>query len=259
MHTSTMMRVPYGNFIRTVEIYRSLLTNSVNPPTVSFIHNVIRDVLVKIPARDEITSHVITIWPAWPLVSISENELNRHLRHLQLWNYTTSLFLALRQLSRTFNTHTDTVHQCACARANEYVKDCYYSSQYKLGAQYPLADVSIIHVHVLKYGGVGIASQLGEEEKDEGDERDGAGRAEASTASFITNLFHPVVEMGHCSLHATKATTSQSPSHDWCFHFSGVHHHRDKKCKPSTPTCKTQSLVESAFQEIGSRWVAEPD
>ncbi|KYN10805.1 hypothetical protein ALC57_17005 [Trachymyrmex cornetzi] len=154
---------------------------------------------------------------------------------------------------------TDTVHQCACARANEYVKDCYYSSQYKLGAQYPLADVSIIHVHVLKYGGVGIASQLGEEEKDEGDERDGAGRAEASTASFITNLFHPVVEMGHCSLHATKATTSQSPSHDWCFHFSGVHHHRDKKCKPSTPTCKTQSLVESAFQEIGSRWVVEPD
>ena len=43
MHTSTIMRVPYGNFIRTVEIYRSLLTNSVNPPTVSFIHNVIRD------------------------------------------------------------------------------------------------------------------------------------------------------------------------------------------------------------------------
>ncbi|KYQ48322.1 hypothetical protein ALC60_12650 [Trachymyrmex zeteki] len=173
MHTSTIMRVPYGNFIHTVEIYRSLLTNSVNPPTVSFIHNVIRDVLVKI-----------------------------------------------------------------------------------LGAQYSLADVSIIHVHVLEYGGVGIASQLGEEEKDEGD---GVGRAEASTASFITNLFHPVVEMGHCSLHATKATTSQSPSHDWCFHFSGVHHHRDKKCKPSTPTCKTQSLVESAFQEIGSRWVAEPD
>ncbi|KYM88801.1 hypothetical protein ALC53_02566, partial [Atta colombica] len=145
-------------------------------------------------------------------------------------------------------------HRCACARANEYVKDYYYSSQYKLGAQYPLADVSIIHVHVLKYGGVGIASQLGEEEKDERDERDGAGRAEASTASFITNLFHPVVEMGHCSLYATKTTTSQSPSHDWCFHFSGVHHHRDKKCKPSTPTCKTQSLVESAFQEIGSGW-----
>jgi len=43
MHTSTITRVPYGNFIRAVEIYRSLLTNSVNPPTVSFIHNVIRD------------------------------------------------------------------------------------------------------------------------------------------------------------------------------------------------------------------------
>ncbi|KYM99080.1 hypothetical protein ALC62_10194 [Cyphomyrmex costatus] len=170
MRASSITRVPYGNLIRTVEIYRSLLTNSVNPPTVSpsFIHNVIRDVLIKVPVRDEITSHV---------------------------------------------------------------------------------------------GGVGIASQLGEGEEDEGDEGDGAGRAEASTASFITNLFHPVVEMGHCSLHATKATTSQSPSHDWCFHFSGVHHHRDKKCKPSTPTCKTQSLVESAFQEIGSRWVggAEPD
>lgn len=38
-----MTRVPYGNFIRAVEIYGSLLTNSVNPPTVSFIHNVIRD------------------------------------------------------------------------------------------------------------------------------------------------------------------------------------------------------------------------
>lgn len=155
---------------------------------------------------------MITIWPAWPLVSISENELNRHLRHLQPWNYTTSLFLALRQLSRTFNTYmhvTDTVHRCACARANENVKDCYYSSQYKLGAQYSLADVSIIHVHVLEYGGVGIASQLGEEEKDEGD---GVGRAEASTASFITNLFHPVVEMGHCSLHATKATSTSSTS-----------------------------------------------
>jgi len=27
-------------------------------------------------------------------------------------------------------------------------------------------------------------------------------RTEASTVSFITNLFHPVVEMGHCSLRA---------------------------------------------------------
>lgn len=38
------MRVGHNarsNLIRTVE--RSLLTNSVNPPTVSFIHNVIRD------------------------------------------------------------------------------------------------------------------------------------------------------------------------------------------------------------------------
>lgn len=52
----------------------------------------------------------------------------------------------------------------------------------------------------------------------------------------------------------SRRLASQSPSHDWCFHFSGVHHHRDKKCKPSTPTCKTQSLVESAFQEIGSGW-----
>lgn len=42
-HASTITRVPCGNFIRAVEIYGSLLTNSVNPPTVSFIHNVIRD------------------------------------------------------------------------------------------------------------------------------------------------------------------------------------------------------------------------
>ncbi|XP_024875427.1 uncharacterized protein LOC112456876 [Temnothorax curvispinosus] len=63
--------------------------------------------------------------------------------------------------------------------------------QYKSDAQYSLADISIIHVHVLEYGGVEIASQLGEEEEDEGD---GAGRA-VSTASFITNLFHPVVEI----------------------------------------------------------------
>ncbi|TGZ38418.1 Uncharacterized protein DBV15_06752 [Temnothorax longispinosus] len=167
-----MTRVPYGNSIRAVEIYGSLLTNSVNPPTVSFIHNVIRD------ARDEITSHVITIWPARPLVTISENELNRHLRHLQPWNYTTSLFLALRQLSRAFNTHTR-------------VTDIVATVQYKSDAQYSLADISIIHVHVLEYGGVEIASQLGEEEEDEGD---GAGRA-VSTASFITNLFHPVVEI----------------------------------------------------------------
>ncbi|EFN60252.1 hypothetical protein EAG_03217 [Camponotus floridanus] len=118
-----------------------------------------------------------------------------------------------------------------------------------------LADVSIIHVRALKYEGVGIASQLREEEEDEQE----AGRAEASTASFITNLFHPVVEMGYCSLRASKVTTLQSPSHDWCFHFTGVHHHRDKKCKPSTPTCKTQPLVESAFREIGSQWAVEPD
>lgn len=39
----TSTRVPYGNFIRIIEIYGSLLTNSMNPPIVSFIHNVIRD------------------------------------------------------------------------------------------------------------------------------------------------------------------------------------------------------------------------
>lgn len=55
----------------------------------------------------------------------------------------------------------------------------------------------------------------------------------------------------------SRRLASQSPSHDWCFHFSGVHHHRDKKCKPSTPTCKT--LVESAFREIGSRWAVVSD
>jgi len=60
-------------------------------------------VLIKIPVRDAITSHVITF------ASISENELNRHLRHLQPWNYTTSLILALRQLSRAFNTHSSLI------------------------------------------------------------------------------------------------------------------------------------------------------
>jgi len=130
-----------------------------------------------------------------PFASISENELNRHLRHLQPWNYTTSLILALRQLSRAFNTHsrvTDIAQQCACARANEYVKDrCYYSSRYKLDAQYPLADVSIIHVHVPEYGGVGMASELGEEEKDEGDEEDGAGRAKGGIHSVVHYQFVP--------------------------------------------------------------------
>lgn len=91
-------------------------------------------IVIKIPAADEITSDAIAIRPARPLASISENELNRHLRHLQPWNYTTSLFLAPpRQLSRAFNTHTrvtDIARRCACAPANEYVKDCYYLSQY---------------------------------------------------------------------------------------------------------------------------------
>jgi len=39
----TSTRVPHGNFIRSIEIYGFVLTNSMNPPTVSFIHNVIRD------------------------------------------------------------------------------------------------------------------------------------------------------------------------------------------------------------------------
>lgn len=51
------------------------------------------------------------------------------------------------------------------------------------------------------------------EEEEEGEEEDDqAGRAEASTVSFITNLFHPVVEMGHCSLRASKATSMSSTS-----------------------------------------------
>lgn len=37
-------------------------------------------------------------------------------------------------------------------------------------------------------------------------------RAEASTPPFITNLFHPVVQMGYCSLRASKATSMSSTS-----------------------------------------------
>lgn len=90
-------------------------------------------------------------------------------------------------------------------RARKWVHErlLLYSSQYNLCAQDLLADVSIIHVRALKYEGVGIASQLREEEEDEQE----AGRAEASTTSFITNLFHPVVEMGYCSLRASKVTS----------------------------------------------------
>lgn len=119
----------------------------------------------------------------------------------------------LRQLSRTLNTRMYIRDMCTCvcrsARANEYMKDCYYIRANIICARKTsLADVSIIHVRALKYEGVGIASQLGEEEEDEQE----AGRAEASTASFITNLFHPVVEMGYCSLRASKVTSMSSTS-----------------------------------------------
>lgn len=166
--------------------------------------------LVKTSTRYEITSHIITsmtdvitrlnFWK-WIKPSFTTPAA------LQLYDFLISCML--RQLSR-IHTYVRAYYLCVCrrARANEYVKDCYYSSQYKLYAQDSLADVSIIHVRVLKHGGVGIASQLREEEEDEQE----AGRAEASTASFITNLFHPVVEMGYCSLRASKATSMSSTS-----------------------------------------------
>jgi len=96
---------------------------------------------------------------------------------LELYDFLISR--ATSTFTRVFNTRTRVI-TCACARAcvrvfagarsNEYVKDCYYSSQYKLGAQDSFADVSIIHAHVSEYGGVGIASQLGEEKEGEEDE-----------------------------------------------------------------------------------------
>lgn len=144
-------------------------------------------VLIKILARDKITSHVITIWPARPLVSISENELNLTVIYdtcslgiIRLPYFSCCVNFHGR-LTRTYVSLISCTGVRMCARANEYVKDCYYSSQYKLGTQCLLADVSIIHIHVLEYGGVEIASQLGEEEEDEGD---GAGRAHPQRRSL---------------------------------------------------------------------------
>lgn len=141
-------------------------------------------ILVKIPARDEITSHVI--WPARPLVSISENELNRHLRHLQPWNYMTSLFLALRQLSRAFSTHTratDTV--CTGVRAREQMSTwkiviIWANASWARNTR-PRTSQSFTYAFWSTEASE-LPPQLGEEEEDEGD--DGAGRAHPQCRSL---------------------------------------------------------------------------
>lgn len=149
-------------------------------------------VLIKILTRDEITSHVITIWLVQPLVSISENELNRHLRHLQPWNYTTSLFLVLRQLSRAFNTHirvTDIVRRYACVSASKWVRERLLLFE---PIHAVLARGRLNHSYTRpgvrrRRNCLTVGGRRGRRRRQN--------RESASTTSFITNLFHPVVEI----------------------------------------------------------------
>lgn len=169
-------------------------------------------ILIKIPSRrwdnvtcDHDTAGAATCLNSWKWIKPSFTTPAA----LELYDF---LISRAASTSRAFNTHTRVSliswHRYACARANECVKDCYYLSQYKLGAQYPLARTSQSFTYTF------WSTEASELPHSRGKKRkkERRSRESASTTSFITNLFHPVVEMGHCSLRASKATSMSSTS-----------------------------------------------